>query len=169
MLADDSDTIRESSEHLSAQVAKPAVAQDDDAVVRADHDLRGNLKRRRHRLSEHCDFIGQRVGHGVQVALWHSDQIGKRAVVIQYADDRTVRAVRIQALAARLTRPAGAVDLADDAPARERPGFGDADELVAEHAAKAHIAFYELEIGFTDARTTDAHQHFPLARIGGWP
>ena len=72
-------------------------------------------------------------------------------------------------LAAGLTRPARAVDLTDDAATRKGTGLRDADELVAEYAAKPHVALDQLEIGFTDARATHAHEHFPITRVGGWP
>ena len=114
-------------------------------------ELRGDLKRRRDRLGEDRDLVGQRVGNRVQVALRHRDQVGERAVVIQDAEHRAVRAVRVQAPAAGLARPARAVDLADDAAAGQRPGFGDADELMAEHAAEAHVALDQLEVGLADA------------------
>jgi hypothetical protein len=68
--------------------------------------------------------------------------------------------------AAGLARPATAVDLADDAPARIRTGFGDADELVSEDAAEAHVALDELQVRFADAGASDANEHFAVGGVG---
>ena len=136
--------------------------------VRADRDLSGDLKCRGDRLGEDRDLVGQRIGDGVQIALRHRDQIGEGAVVIEDAEHRAVRAVRVQPHAAGLARPARAVDLADDAAAGHRTGFGDADELVTQHAPEPHIALDQLEVGLADAGTRHAHEHFAVTRIGGW-
>ena len=85
--------------------------------VRAISSLRRNLKCGGDRFGEDRDVVGHRIGHGVQIALRHGDQIGKRAVMVEDAEHGAVRAVRRQPSAAGLARPAGAVDLADHAPA----------------------------------------------------
>ena len=85
---------------------------------------------------EDRDLVGQRIGHGVQIALRHRDQIGERAVMIEDTQHGAVRAVRVQPSAAGLARPARAVDLADHAAAGHRTGLGHADELVTQHPAE---------------------------------
>jgi hypothetical protein len=155
-------------EDLRTQVAEATVTEHDDAVRTADRDLTGDLKRCGDWLGEDGNVVWQRVGHGVQVALRHGNLVREGAVMIQNADDRAIRAVGVQALAAGLARPAGAVDLTDHAPANERTGLRDTDELVAEHASESHVALNELEIGLADARAAHTNEHFPLTRVGGW-
>ena len=104
----------------------------------------------------------------MQVALRHRDQIRERAVVIEDAEHGAIRAVRVQAGAAGVARPARAVDLADHPAAGQGAGFGDADELVAEHAAESHVALDQLKVGFADAGARHAHQHLAVTRVGGW-
>ena len=151
-------------QHLRAQVAEPAVAEDDDAVVTVDRHLRRNLECRSHRFREDGDVSRHVVRHDVQVALWNGNVIGERAVVIQDPEDGSVRAVRWSAGVARRTRPAAAVDLSDDALAFERARLRDADELVAEHAAESHVAANELKIGLADASAEHTNQHLAVTR-----
>src|SRR5678815_6027520 len=106
MLAHDRHATRQSREHLRTQISKATVAEDDDAIGALDRHLGRDLKRRGHGLGKHGDVVGQRVGHGVQVALRYGDQIRERTVVIQDADYRAVGTVRVQPLATGLTRPA---------------------------------------------------------------
>src|SRR5262245_27443260 len=168
MLADNGQMIRLSGENLRTQVAETAVAEHDDAIGSADRDLSGDLKRRGDWFGKDCNVVWQRVRHGVQVSLRHGNQVRERTVMIQDANDRAVRAMRVQALAAGLTCPARAVDLADHSAAGEGTRFCNADELVAQHAAESHVALNELEIGLADARAAHTHEHFPLTRVGGW-
>ena len=91
MLADHHHVIRQPREHLRTQIPETAVAKDDDAVGARIGDLRRDLKCGRHRLGEDGDVIGQRVGHRVQIALRHGDQVGKRTVVIEDAEHGAVR------------------------------------------------------------------------------
>ena len=114
-------------------------------------ELRRNLEGRGDRFGEDGDVGRHRVGHGVQIPLRHGDEVRKRAVVVQDAEDGAVGAVAGPACAARLARVAAAVDLADDPAAGQRAGLRHADELVAEHALKSHVAAHELQVGLADA------------------
>src|SRR5438876_11406484 len=69
-----------------------------------------------------------------------------------------------KSLSAGRTRSATAVDLAHDAAAGKRSRLGNADELVAEHAAKCHVSANQLQVGFADAGAQDPHQHVAVVR-----
>src|SRR5688572_2280230 len=166
MLPDNEHVIGYRREDLGTQIPKPSVTQNDNPVGRGDLELRRNLKRGGNRLGEHGDIVGYRVRHPMEIALRHGDQLGKRAVMVEDAEDGTVGAVGRQAAAAGLTAPAGAIDLADDPLTGIRAGFRDPDELVAEHAAEAHVALNQLEVGLADAGTSYPDQHFVRGR--GW-
>src|SRR4030095_11964192 len=105
-----------------------------------------NLERGGNRFREHGNVGRYRVGHGVQVALGHGDIVGERAGVTNDADRRSRRAVGWPAGAAGGAVPAAAVDLADDALARERPVLRDADELMAEGPAGGPVSAPQLEV-----------------------
>src|SRR5687768_1411038 len=166
MLPDNEHVIGHRREDLGTQIPKPSVTQNDNPVGRGDLELRRNLKRGGNRLGEHGDIVGYRVRHPMEIALRHGDQLGKRAVMVEDAEDGTVGAVGRQAAAAGLTAPAGAIDLAADPLAGIRAGFRDPDELVAEHPAEAHVALNQLEVGLADAGTSYPDQHFVRGR--GW-
>ena len=100
----------------------------------------------------------------MQIVLRHGDVVGERAVVTGDADRGAIGAMRRPAGQARRAPPAVAVDLADDTPPGERTVFGNADELVAEHAAEAHIPVDELEIRVAHAGAYDADRDFPIVR-----
>jgi hypothetical protein len=70
--------------------------------------------------------------------------------------------MRGRARPARFARPTAAVDLADDAPALERSGLGDADELVAQYPGESHVAADQLKVGLADAGAQHANEHFTL-------
>src|SRR5581483_6632179 len=74
-----------------------------------------------------------------------------------------VRTVRPPARAARRASAAAAVDLADHAPALVEALLGDADELVAQHAAESHVAADQLQVGVADACPKHAHADLPVA------
>src|SRR5206468_6842260 len=65
---------------------------------------------------------------------------------------------------ARVAGPAAAIDLADDAAAGVGALLRDGDELVAEHAAKSHVAADQLQVGLADARANHPHHHLAEAR-----
>src|SRR5512138_2053391 len=103
----------------------------------------------------------------MQVTLRHRDEVRERAVVVQDSKDRAVRAVRRRPGLARRAGPTAAVDLADHASTLQRSRFGDADELVPEHAAEAHVAANELQVRFADAGSQHADENLAVSRIGG--
>ena len=104
----------------------------------------------------------------MQVALRDGDQVSKRAIVVGDADGRAVRAVSRAAGQARLTSPATAIDLSDDATSGVGPVLGHADELVSEHAAEAHVASDQLQIGFADAGAEHPYHDLAVREYGWW-
>ena len=168
MLADDEHAVRKPGQHLRAEIPEASVAQYDDAILASDGQLRGNLEGGGDRLGEDGHIGRQRVGHGVEIALRHGDEVRERAVVVQDAEDRAMRAVAGTACAAGVALVAAAVDLADDAAAGQRTGLSHADELVAEHALESHVAAHELQVRLADAGGEDLDQHLavPSLRLG---
>jgi hypothetical protein len=83
------------------------------------------------------------------------------------AEHGALRAVCSKAGLARDAGAAAAVDLADDAPARQRAILRNAHELVAQDAAEAHVAANQLKIGFADAGSEHADEDItlPLERV----
>ena len=151
MFADNENVVRHPRQHLRAQIAQSAVAKDAMRSVLPIGDLHRDLERRGDRLGENRDVVGQRVRNGVKVPLRNGDEVGEGAVVIQDAEHCSIRAMRRQTHAARLARPAGAVDFADNAAAGQRTRLCDTDELVTEHAAESHVALDQLEVGLAHA------------------
>lgn len=68
--------------------------------------------------------------------------------------------------AARIARPAAAVDLSDNGSPCERPTERGSDEFVSEHSAKTLIASDQLQIRGADARPEHADHHLPGGRDG---
>ena len=100
----------------------------------------------------------------MEVPFRQQQHVGERAIAIDDAERRPLRTVRRQASAARRARAAVAVDLPDDAAAGQRAGHGDADELVAEHTAKSHVAADQLQVGGANAGRQYPHQHLAVMR-----
>ena len=166
MLPDHQHMAREPGQDLRAEVPEASVAQDDDPILPADRQLGRNLEGGGDRFGEDGDVGRQRVRHGVEIALRHGDEVRERAVVVQDAEDRAMGAVAGLACAARVALVAAAVDLADDAAAGQRARLGHADELVAEHALKSHVAAHELEVRLADARGEDLDEHLAAPNFG---
>ena len=93
MLADDEHVIGQPGQHLRAEIAEAAVAEDRDPVLPPDRELHRDLEGCGHWFGEDGHIVGQRVRHGVQVVLRDGDQIGERAVVVQDAQHRSIRTV----------------------------------------------------------------------------
>jgi hypothetical protein len=164
VLSDHEDVVCELREHLSAQVPQAAVTEHDDAIGPMDADLRGYLKRGRHWLGEDRDVGWQRIRNEVQISLGQDESVRKCPVAIGDAERGPVRAMSGKSLSAGRTCSAAAVDLAHDTAAGKRSRLGDADELVAEHAAKCHVSANQLQIGFADAGAQHAHNHLAVLR-----
>jgi hypothetical protein len=96
--------------------------------------------------------------------LRHSDEISKRAVVVEDAEDGSMGTVGVPSGEAGLTSVTAAVDFSDDPAAGQRARLNDANELVAKDAVKAHVSANQLQIGFTDARTEDPDHYFAVPR-----
>jgi len=166
MLPHDEHMARQPGEHLRAKVSETPVAQHHDMVGTRDRDLRWNLVRRGNRLGKHRHLVRERVGNGVQIGLRYRDLVGERAVVVEDAEHRAVRAVRLQAGLAGVAALACAVDLADDTTARQWARLRHAYELVAEHTAESHVALDQLQVGFAHARAQDPYEYFPRCGRG---
>jgi len=57
MFADNRHVRRNARQYLRAEVAEPAVAENNNTIVMVDRDLRRNLKRRGQRLGKHGHVV----------------------------------------------------------------------------------------------------------------
>lgn len=147
--------------------AELAVAEHDGAVGRAGHVQ--YVQRGRERLGEHRCVIVHSVGHPIQAALGHSHLLGHGAGAAQDAQHGTVGAVVTVALAAIGTLATARIDVGDHprAPPAGLVRFHYfADELVAEHIVKLHVARGQLQIRI--AHAGQAHAHQGLAGLALW-
>src|SRR5262249_59018216 len=96
-----------------------------------------------------------RIGYEVQIPLWDGDEISKRAVMAGDANGRPVRTVSWPARPAGLALPATAIDFADHTASGVRTLRRNADKLMAQHAAEAHVAVDQLQIGLANS----CHEH----------
>src|SRR5262245_2741538 len=71
------------------------------------------------------------------------------------ANRRAVRTVSWPARPAGLALPAAAIDFADHTASGVRTLRRNADKLMAQHAAEAHVAVDQLQIGLADS----CHEH----------
>jgi hypothetical protein len=102
----------------------------------------------------------------MKIALRKRDEVRKCAVAPDDADDGAAGAVPGTAGEARRTRPAAAVDLANDTAARVDASLRDADELVAEDAGEAAmVPANQLEVGLADAGAEDADEDVAGRRV----
>jgi hypothetical protein len=83
VLSDHDDIIGQICQHLRAEIPEASVPEDDDAIGPTNRDLSGYLKRRGYGFGEDGHIVADRVRNGMKIALRHSDQIGKCAVVIR--------------------------------------------------------------------------------------
>ena len=152
---------------LGAEIAESSITEDDDALIPPDLELRGDLKRRRHRFREDRSVVVDRVWHGVQVALGDGDEICKRTITTDDPDHGAMRTVpRMTSDGASVARPATAIDLTDHAATLERTPKCGADEFMSEHAAKAVISREDLKIRLADAGPLHADHY--LSRSEAW-
>ena len=149
-------------EHVCAEQAEAAVAGDQAPRARAQRYLFGNLEGRGQRFGERRGVGRHRVGDRMQVRVGQDDLVGEGTGVVEDAEHRPPRAVAAQALLARRALAARRVDLTDDPTAAMRAVQSCADELVAGHAAKAHVAALQSEVG-----RADAGAHYPHASRAG--
>ena len=115
-------------------------------------------------LGEHRVLVGHRVRYVHEAAFRDRQALGERAVAAYDAKHRPRRAVMLVAAKTRRASAARRVDIGDDAasdPARRVRLQHFTDELVSEHAAKAHVAARELQIRVADARDAHPDQGFP--------
>src|SRR5688572_6143804 len=89
--------------------------------------------------------------------------------MIEDAEHGAVGAVRGKAARAHVTRPAAAIDLADDAASGERTRLCHANKLVPEDALKSHVPLHQLKVGLTDSSDGHLDQYFCLAAFGRRP
>jgi hypothetical protein len=162
------DVIGLAREHLRTQIAEPSIAEHDDAIGASDAHLRRDLKRRGERLGEDGDVRIDVVGNPMQVAFGNGQVFRESAVVFEDTEHGPRGTVTRPSPQARVTCPAAAVDLTDDALAGEAPRCRHADELVPEHASKALVAADKLQVGLADAGAEHAHEDFASewSRVG---
>jgi hypothetical protein len=86
--------------------------------------------------------------------------------MLEDPEHAAVGAMGRQPSAAEVAAPTRAVDLADNPPTRIESGLRNADELVAEHSAEAHVPADQLQIGLAYARAQNAHENLSGLRRG---
>ena len=145
-------------EDLRDQEAELAVAEDGAVHAGVHVDLLEDLERGGQRLGEDRRLVAHALGHLVEVLHRDLDVLGEGAVGVEDAHHRPARAVPRHPPLAVGAEPAAEVDLADHALAAPlgRPLDHPPDELVAEHAAEAHVPPGQLQVGAADARPDDA-------------
>src|SRR5215831_2935066 len=100
-------------EHKRDQQAEFSVAEHRDGLAARNRDLIENLARRRQRLREDR-AIERDIVRRMEVRLGQDEVFGKRAGLIDNAEDRSARAVPAETLPAPVAILAAQVDLADD-------------------------------------------------------
>ena len=158
-------------EHLRDHRGEPSVAEDEDACrSRRIVDPLGNLARRRDELGEGGLLVAQAAGTTCRFSTGRARYSAKAP--FRPLMPRTPRAAQCLPSPARHAahRPAGNVDLADDAfsdePLRGRGDDG-ADEFVPRNAAERHVAPQDLEVGRADAREMHLDERFAARRGRG--
>jgi hypothetical protein len=141
-------------EHLGDEQAELAVAEHETSRARLERHLLEDLEGGGEGFGEDGALVRHVVGHLVEVAGGNPYPLREGAVRALDSHHAAGRAVPGKTSRARRAAAAREVDLADDAATA--PAFGavlhDADELVPQHAAEAHVALHQLEVGVAHAR-----------------
>lgn len=142
-----------------------AVSEHDRPVDALRVDLVEHVERRGERLGEDRTLVADARGHFNEAPLGDDELFGERAAATDDAEHGARRAVVGVSGGAGRARAAAGVDVGDDALPKPGGVVGFrhlADELVARHAAEAHVAARELEVRVTDAGGMNAN-----ARLAG--
>src|SRR5277367_936332 len=106
-------------EHESDQRAEPAVAEHHYRLIAREMSLLENLVRRRERLDEHRNIVGDRIGNWNQVDVWESKEFREGAVAPEDSEHCAIGAMARETGGARRASAASGIDLADDASPTE--------------------------------------------------
>ena len=161
-------------DYVAGSRGEYTVAKDQNAVLTSDGELGWNLKSRCQWFDEHSGVGRHGIWHGVEVSLRYGDEVSKRPIVLQDAEDGAVGTVAGPPGAAGLAGQAAAVDLPDHPPAREGPCLGDADKLVSDcHRGRncplgPVIPIKNVDIGAADGRTEHSDQNIEFANLWDW-
>ena len=156
-------------QHLRREQAELAVAEHDAVAARLDAHLLEDLEGRGERLREDGDLVGHAGRHRVQVRDRHAHELGEGAVRAQDAHHVARRdsggrgraCTRRSGRSAKLISPTTRSPTSAAGPCATVP-----DELVAEHAAEAHVALHQLEVGVADTGERHAHERALGVQLG---
>src|SRR5574341_119551 len=127
-------------QHLRAEQAQLAIADDTHLIGWADVNAFGDFARGGQRLNKDGSSITDGFGNTVEVTRGQCQKFSERAVTLDDTQCRPIRTMGYIAAQTSRTSAIVRIDLTDDARAPHLTLLDPPHELVAEHTAKTHVA-----------------------------